>query len=1025
MKFIGKIVVFVFLVCWDLSAQKILWGTTIGSSGYDAGMSVITDTAGNIYTIGTGDGTIDFDPGVGTSAISSYGGKIFVQKLDPNGNFIWAKCFGGGFSGGGGFADAVIDSSSNLYIIGGFSGTVDFDPGPGVYTMTETLGNFLLKLDESGNFVWVQPLGGQVNSVALNSQQNKIAVSGYFNAAKDFDPGPGVNLLSPVGVTDAYVEQFDDFGNYLWAKAFGGSMQELLYGLDIDKEGNIYTTGSFKGTVDFDPGLGIYNLTAAYSPDVFVHKLNEFGDFAWVKSVGGEGRSIRADALGNIFITGYFNGIVDFDPGPGIYLVDMATSGNNFLLKLDSLGNFLNVGSFGVVPYKLFIDKQYNLYVCGNFAGSPDFDPGSGTFNLTAAGANDAFVLKIDSIGNFAWANSFGSNSMTPSGDMASYVSVDRDQNVYVTGKFKLDFGFLDINGDSVIFPAVGHWDSFMIKISQDSCVAMTSVIDSTSAVMCNQSGYAAVHSYGGLAPYDYTWNSSPIITDSIAHFSTSGVYEVTIVALNGCTRKKKCIINGPTSISSYELNVNLVGTNFHPGQFSNIWLNGFNDGCDTISGNLSIVLDTLVNYDFAIPPPDNISGDTLVWNFSSISYDSLHITPQIFVTTDTSANIGDIVCFEVLINPIAGDADSSNNYKTYCFPVVNSYDPNIKSIYPQGDCIPKYVLKNEKLTYTIQFQNTGTADAINIYLLDTLDANLDLNSVRVIGNSHYVITEVLPGNVLKFRFDNIYLPDSTSDEPNSHGYVIYEVDPLPTVPNNTVINNTAHIFFDFNPAVVTNTVSNTIIDTLPNYSLTQNVNLICGSNYVFPDGTSMSDISTNITHINYLSPVVSCDSVITTNIIIDPIDVTITTGSIDMFTANASGLSYQWVLDCGFNWTPIPGETNQTFNTGMEGLFGVIITNGSCSDTSICYTIGAVNDLNQANNISVYPNPTNNSITISTLNIIATKIELKDVYGRTIKSVQPNSAQTIMDLQNIESGIYFVHVVNGDSKQTVKILKQ
>src|SRR3990172_7240671 len=102
---------------------------------------------------------------------------------------------------------------------------------------------------------------------------------------------------------------------------------------------------------------------------------------------------------------------------------------------------------------------------------------------------------------------------------------------------------------------------------------------------------------------------------------------------------------------------------------------------------------------------------------------------------------------------------------KIYCYHVIGSYDPNIIDVYPPGICEPHFISNDQLLTYSIHFQNTGNADAIDIYVLDTLDSDLNFNSVRVIGNSHPLITEVLPGNVLKFRFDNIHLADSSSNE--------------------------------------------------------------------------------------------------------------------------------------------------------------------------------------------------------------------------------------------------------------------
>lgn len=1033
MKIIGKIVVFVFLVCGNVKGQSFEWAKSFGGSGLERAEGISIDPFGNIYTTGLFESTVDFDQGPGTMNLSSIGmADIFIQKTDSSGNFIWARSFGGALNDYG-YA-VTSDDSGNVIITGLFQHKVVFDSGSPLDTSYSNGGSdvFILKLNSSGNFVWKKTLGGtnfDVGFSIIADAQGNIYTGGEIVGTVDMDPGTSTDIFSTSSGNKGFIQKLSNNGSYEWSKVLFGNANRL-FGLDLNiGQNQICATGEFNGIVDFDPGPLVFNLTSS-ATDAYVLKLDTAGSFIFAMKIGGTGgewgNSVNFDIDGNIIVGGTFTSIpCDFDPGGGTYSIASVGGQDAFVVQLDSLGNFNWAKSWGGSTDDQILsvasDHAGRVYVDGYFENIIDLDPGLLSLPDTSNGGFDILLCKLDSEGNFIWGYSFGGSSS----DWGYGVTVDNHFNVYSAG-FYINTANFDPEGSALgNLISVGSADVFIQRFSQDSCSSLSLILDSIVNVSCSSQGYISVHANNGVEPYSYEWNTSPVDYDSVVILNGSGIFDLQITDYLGCQREYSFLICGPGSIGSFDLNVNYVSTEFRPGLSSTIWLNGFNDGCDTISGNLSIVLDTLVNYNFAIPPPDNISGDTLVWNFTSISYDSLHITPQIFVTTDTIANIGDVVCFEVFINPIPGDADTTNNQKTYCFPVVNSYDPNIKSVYPQGECVSKYVLKNEKLTYTIQFQNTGTADAINIYLLDTLDANLDLNSVRVIGNSHNVITEVLSGNVLKFRFDNIYLPDSTSDEPNSHGYVIYEVDPLPAVPNNTVINNTAHIFFDFNPAIVTNTVSNRLIDTLPNYSSTQNVNLICGSNYVFPDGTIVNDISANITHVNYLSPVVSCDSVITTNIMVDPIDVTVTTGGFATFTANASGLSYQWVHDCGSGYFPLVGDTNQTFITGGEGNFGVIITNGSCSDTSICYTIGGITNFNNSTNISVFPNPTNNSITISTANIVANKIELKDVYGRTIKAFQPNSSQTIMDLQNIESGIYFVNVLNGDSKYTVKIVKQ
>ena len=150
----------------------------------------------------------------------------------------------------------------------------------------------------------------------------------------------------------------------------------------------------------------------------------------------------------------------------------------------------------------------------------------------------------------------------------------------------------------------------------------------------------------------------------------------------------------------------------------------------------------------------------------------------------------------------------------TYDSFVLCSWDPNDKQVSPAGRENDHHTLVGETLNYHIRFQNTGNAVAYDVRILDTLDHNLDLSTFSVIGSSHDMTT-TLNRNVVEFLFKNIYLPDSISNEPMSHGYVTYKIDPLSDVTENTLITNTADIYFDANPPIRTNTTQNVLVDSL------------------------------------------------------------------------------------------------------------------------------------------------------------------------------------------------------------------
>lgn len=257
------------------------------------------------------------------------------------------------------------------------------------------------------------------------------------------------------------------------------------------------------------------------------------------------------------------------------------------------------------------------------------------------------------------------------------------------------------------------------------------------------------------------------------------------------------------------------IGTVF-PGQMHVLNLNTgdlshwYNLNCATgISGTISFSVNGPVTYigpAFGALTP-SVTGNVFTYNIAD--YGTINNTTDfnLIFQTDTTAQAGDNICINATITPISGDYNPNNNTYNYCYQVINSYDPNIKEVYPI-DVQPGF---NDWLTYTIHFQNTGNAPAYNIRLADTLDNMLDLETFQVINYSHYNNMSV-NGNILNVRFPNIMLPDSTSNPSGSIGYIQYRIKPKATWAAPYKIKNTAYIYFDYNAPIVTNTTYNSIL---------------------------------------------------------------------------------------------------------------------------------------------------------------------------------------------------------------------
>ncbi len=431
----------------EARAQDFVWAKQLSGTGYDWAVAVATDASGSVFTAGGFQGRLDFDPGPGTYYLTVPGGPnstvydVFVSKLDRAGNFVFAKQVGAG--GWDRAYDVALDASGNIHTVGIFEGTVDFDPGAGTYFMNSWQGEaFVLKLDSVGDFVWAKQLGTLTiaEGVAVDVDGNVYTV-GYFQNTADFDPGPGVyNLVASGSSQDAFISKLDAAGDFVWAKQLGGTSDELAYDVAVDAGGDVCTVGRFSGTADFDPGPGTYNLTAGAGIEAFVSKLDSTGNFVWARKPG-------------VALTAY---AVAVDGSGAMYVV-----GISFVSKLSATGSVLWTKPTGGGGLGAAVDVGGNVYTVGNFSGTRDFDPGPGTYYLTAAGVSDACVSKLDSAGNFLWARQLGGTGTAE----AHAVAVDRSGSVCTVGRF---WGTADYDpGPSVYnLTSGGFHDAFISKLA-------------------------------------------------------------------------------------------------------------------------------------------------------------------------------------------------------------------------------------------------------------------------------------------------------------------------------------------------------------------------------------------------------------------------------------------------------------------------------------------------------------------------------------------------------------------------------
>jgi len=340
------------------------WARQIGDVGNEVGYSLVLDDAGNITLAGVFEGTVDMDPGTGTTQLTSVGySDMFVSKLDPAGDLIWARQLSPTTPGNGHEEELehTIDSDGNLLVTGWFAEGFDFDPGPAVLELNTT-GNtdlFVLKLDPNGDLVWVKQVGSSSSAGLVLGEgigtdlADNVYIAGRFTNITDFDPGPGLLQLPPFS-DGTYILKLDANGDFQWVREIVGNQTDVANGIAVAADGTSYTVGYFTGTPDFDNGPGTFTITSSFSgtTDVYILKLDATGNFMWAGAMGSTstdfGKAIHLMDDGTLHAIGNYADPadpnlpeLDFDPGPAEATI-LSTAANPqgfFLVQLTDNGS--------------------------------------------------------------------------------------------------------------------------------------------------------------------------------------------------------------------------------------------------------------------------------------------------------------------------------------------------------------------------------------------------------------------------------------------------------------------------------------------------------------------------------------------------------------------------------------------------------------------------------------------------------------------------------------------------------------
>ena len=445
---------FAFTLCLALPALALtpihIWSKGLGNTNNDVGYAVATDPSGNVIVTGLFNGTVNFG---GSNLVSAGLSDIFIAKYDAAGVHQWSQRFGGTGSDFGSLV--ATDASGNVYLLGEFSNTVNF--GGGNLASAGSLDIVVAKYSAAGAYQWAQRFGNTAYDAALGmtvDSSANVIVTGYLAGTVNYG---GINLVSNGGSPDVFMAKYNSAGVHQWSQRFGGTSIDIGVSVATDASGNVYFTGDFQGTSNF----GGSNLVSAGDYDVVVAKYNSAGVHQWSQRFGStstdQSEYIASDASGNIHVTGFFSGTVDFGGG-GLVSVG---SFDMFLAKYNSAGAHQWSKAFGSPNQEqgasLRVDNNGDVIVTGSFMGTVNFGGG----NLTSAGSTEIFLAKYDDSGAYQWAQRFGSTS----GDYGYGVALDASNNVIVTGAW--DGGTVNFGGNDIV--GVGSNDIFLAKFGPDA----------------------------------------------------------------------------------------------------------------------------------------------------------------------------------------------------------------------------------------------------------------------------------------------------------------------------------------------------------------------------------------------------------------------------------------------------------------------------------------------------------------------------------------------------------------------------
>jgi len=960
----------------------------------------------------------------------------FVVCTSPTGNILWKKVLGGKLWDG---YTSAIDTTSDGNIVVGF--TLNSSDGDGVGNHGSWDVAFL-KYTPNGTLLWSKIYGGTSSDVLGKFKGTKDG--GIIAAISSSSSTSGNVTKNNHGLDDLWVLKIDVNGAIEWQQLFGGSNNETGPVVGLAEDGGYFFACSTNST-DGDLANLLPTGASIGACDIWILHTDASGNILWQKTLGGSDE----DNYSKIYVH-----------SNSIYLGIMSRSSDRDLQG--------NLGLFDIALFKyntkgiLQWKKQYASYAWDNLGDIAGINGDmiticGGTYSNNFANYQmpvadqRMMIFRVDTLnGNIQWMKALGGNGRS----QANAISLNFNEELFVSG--------LSTNTNGDIYANLGAYDAVLVKFDGGNRINGTVFLDANNNNILNTNEFRpsniTIASLKASSLYSITTTKNGAYSIQV----DTGVYTITpFLKLNpyysaipdSFSHKflsNNQVLNKDIALRAVsnvrDLTVVLTPlTLIRPGRVAQYEITGYNVGTTNISsGVIGFKKDSSLSFVGFSKAPSFQSGDSVFWNFTNLNpFDTINIIVSLLPPTTITGGI--VMNYVTYITPIVGDSTPINNRIFYKHTVVNSYDPNCKTN-NYGDSMPLSNIQNsEYIYYTIQFQNTGTASAIDIFIKDTLSNKLLDNTMEIIKVSHpYTFT--LKNKIATWSFFNINLPDSNANEALSHGYIQFRIKAKSNLAKGDFIDNKAAIYFDFNPPVITDnnriTINEPIIVTPPTPTISPSGNVISclplvlttqtGTGYQWYKngfeingaiGNSHTAIDTGIYTVTLTSNNITSKPSSATTISIGSINKVEIVKKDNLLTIinPDTTLKYNWQKLNNLIWTDLNSANGNNYTILSKGEYRVKASKGLCVSFSNSQIWEPISNPTVHNKIRIFPIPSNNYITIDRL--VESEwmlLEIINCLGK--KMITPislnNQREIKINIKNFSSGVYLLILINKTGKK-------